>query len=80
MQVHLFKGPERIFAATRDADGANLPRRWAPWSPFKTVEMIRGERMPGIDVDECLDDLAAYGFHVTDAHVRVPPEAIGHSS
>ncbi len=77
MQVHLFRGPGRIFGMTADAAGANLPGRFAPWSAFKTVEMTRGEPQPGVNVDECLDDIAAHGFHLTDAHVRITEQAAG---
>lgn len=76
MQVHIFRGPGRIFGVTTQSSGANLPRKYAPWASFKTIEIHRGEATPGIDADECLDDLEAYGVHVTDAHVRITEEAI----
>ena len=76
MQVHLFRGPDRIFGFTSDLSGANLPPQFAPWSHFKTVEMQHGESMPGVDVAECLADLEAFGVHVTDAHVRITPQAV----
>ena len=59
-----------------DPSGADLPPRYAPWAPFKTLELRRGEPTPGLDVDECLDDLAAYGVHVTDAHARITEQAL----
>jgi hypothetical protein len=74
MQVHSFRGPGRIFGCTGDS-GENLPPQFGPWAAFKTLEMARGEAQPGVNVDECLDDIAAHGFHVTDAHVRVAPPA-----
>lgn len=77
MQVHLFRGPERIFAITSDADGANLPTRFGTWTPVKTVEMIRGQTMPGVVVEECLDDIETHGVHITDAHVRITEQALG---
>jgi len=76
MQVHLFRGPGRVFGCTKDPSGTNLPSKYAPWSIFKTVEMQKGERMPGIDVDECLQDLETYGVHITDAHIRITEQAI----
>lgn len=78
MQVHLFRGPGRVFGFTADASGANLPTQFAPWSPFKSVEMHQGEPMPGVEVDECLADMAAFGVHVTDAHVRITEQALRH--
>jgi len=72
MQVHLFRGPGRVFGFTSDLSGANLPPQFAPWSHFKSVEMRQGEPMAGVDVDECLADLETFGMHVTDAHVRIP--------
>ncbi|HZX27964.1 MAG TPA: hypothetical protein VFF16_12895 [Telluria sp.] len=77
MQVHLFRGPGRIFAFTGDLAGANLPAQFAPWTHFKTVVMHPGEPMPGVDVDECLADLETFGIHVTDAHVRITESAAG---
>jgi hypothetical protein len=76
MQVHLFRGPGRVFGFTADQAGANLPPRFAPWTHFKSVEMHQGEPMPGVDVDDCLADIAAFGIHVTDAHVRITQQAM----
>jgi hypothetical protein len=39
--------------------------------------LVRGQTQPDIDVDDCLDDVARYGIHVTDAHVRITEQAIG---
>jgi hypothetical protein len=33
--------------------------------------MTRDEDQAGVDVTECLDDIEAFGFHLTDAHVRI---------
>ena len=71
MQIHLFRADSRVFGATRAEDGANLPAGFGAWTPFRMVEMNPGETMPGIDVDECLADVADYGFHLTDAHERI---------
>jgi hypothetical protein len=71
MLVHVFRGPGRVFACTADATGANLPPKFAPWTPFKSVDVNRGSPTPGLNADECLDDLEQHGFHVTDAHVRI---------
>jgi hypothetical protein len=76
MQVHLFRGPGRVFGFTADPAGANLPAQFAPWSHFKSVEMRPGEPMPGVEVDECLADMAAFGVHLTDAHVRITEQAL----
>ena len=75
MQVYLFRGVGRIFGFTPDGAGANLPTKYGPWVVFKAVEMRRGETMPGVVVDECLDDIEQYGFHLTDAHVRITDRA-----
>lgn len=77
MQVHLFRGDGRVFAATADPEGTNLPSGYGPWARFKSVEMIASEPMPGVDVDTCLADIAAHGFHLTDAHVRITDQALG---
>ena len=72
MQVHIFRGTGRIFGFTEDVAGANLPLRYAPWNPFRTISLAReGEPTPGVDTRECLDDIDHYGFHITDAHVRI---------
>jgi len=72
MQVHVFRGPDRIFGFTEDAGGSNLPSRFAPWASFKTVELQRdGEPVRGVHTQECLDDIERYGYHVTDAHTRI---------
>ena len=61
-----------MFGCTRDATGSNLPQKFAPWTPFKSLELARdGKPTPGVDTTECLDDVEKYGFHVTDAHVRI---------
>lgn len=51
--------------------GGNLPSKFAPWSAFKSIELRRGEPAPGLNTDECVDDLQAHGFHITDAHARI---------
>lgn len=71
MLVHIFRGPGRVFGFTADPAGANLPARFAPWNAFKSVELLRDAVTPGVDANVCLDDIAARGFHVTDAHVRI---------
>jgi hypothetical protein len=76
MLVHIFRGPGRVFAVTKDADGTNLPTKYQPWTSFKSLEMRKGEAQAGVNVDECLDDIEKYGFHVTDAHVRITEQAI----
>lgn len=76
MQVHIFRGPGRIFGFTASVGGENLPQKYAPWTAFKSIELHRGERTPGVDADECLNDLEAYGIHITDAHIRITEEAM----
>jgi len=77
MQIHLFRGTGRVFGFTESAGGDNLPPRYGPWAAFKSVEMTRDEPMPGVQVNECLDDIAAHGFHLTDAHTRITQLATG---
>jgi hypothetical protein len=37
-----------------------------------TLEMNKGVATPGgVSTDECLDDIERYGYHLTDAHVRI---------
>lgn len=76
MQVHVFKGPGRIFAVTADVAGSNLPLEYAPWAAFKTIELRKGVPTPGLDVDECLSDLEMHGLHLTDAHVRITEQVL----
>ena len=76
MQLHIFRGPGRIFAFTAHSASENLPQKYAPWIPFKSIELCKDVRTPGVDANECLDDIAAYGVHVTDAHIRITEEAI----
>jgi hypothetical protein len=76
MQVHIFRGPDRVFGFTTDATGNNLPQKYAPWSTFKTIELRRGEKTPGVNSDECLGDIETYGVHITDAHSRITEEAV----
>ena len=75
-EVHLFKGPGRVFGATLDATGHNLPPQFGPWETFKSITLSRSAVTPGIDAGECLDDLERYGFHITDAHVRITDRAV----
>jgi hypothetical protein len=76
MQVHLFRGPGRIFGCTENATGSNLPSQLGPWNSFKSIILNRDEEpTPGINTRECLDDIKNYGFHLTDAHVRITEKA-----
>lgn len=72
----ILRGPGRIFGFTAQPSGENLPQKYAPWSELKTIELRKGEHTPGIDADECLNDIEAYGVHVTDAHARITEDAI----
>jgi hypothetical protein len=33
--------------------------------------MTKGVATPGVNTDECLDDIDTHGYHLTDAHVRI---------
>jgi hypothetical protein len=79
MQVHIFRGPGRIFGFTAQNDGSNLPAQYAPWAAFRTLDVARGTHQVSFDVNECLDDIEKHGFHLTDAHVRVT-ERVGQNS
>jgi hypothetical protein len=35
-----------------------------------------GEPTPGVNVDECLGDIKRFGFHITDAHVRITDSSV----
>ncbi len=76
MNVHIFRGPGRVFAFTTDPSGANLPPKYHPWAAFKSIELRKGMPTPGVDVDDCLSDLEVHGVHITDAHVRITEDAI----
>ena len=77
MKVYIFRGPGRVFGATDVATGENLPSQFAPWNAVKEIELNReGESTPGLNTAECLDDIEKYGFHVTDAHVRITESVV----
>lgn len=76
MQVHIFRADGRVFGFTADSGGENLPSKYGAWVPFKTLAMEKGAPQPGVNVDECLDDIARFGFHITDAHVRITQNAV----
>jgi len=72
MLVHSFRGTGRVFGFTEDANGAKLPSQYGPWTAFKALDLNRdGVPTPGVNTSECLDDIQKYGFHVTDAHIRI---------
>jgi hypothetical protein len=76
MQVHIFRANGRVFGFTGDSHGANLPSTYGAWVPFKTLVMEKGGSQAGVNVDECLEDIERYGFHLTDAHVRITDKAV----
>ena len=76
MRIHAFKADGRVFGFTASETGENLPSGFGPWTAFKTLTMVRGESLPGVDVDECLDDIEAHGLHVTDAHKRITGQVV----
>ena len=76
MQVYIFRGEGRVFGFTRDSGGGNLPVKYGPWSAFKSLELVRSRTQPGVNVEECLDDIEQHGLHVTDAHARITEQAI----
>jgi hypothetical protein len=77
MQVQVYRGSGRVFAVIEEGSDARLPERYGPWALFKPLELVRGQPQPGLHVDECLDDIARHGIHVTDAHTRITEQAIG---
>jgi len=77
MLVHIFRGPGRVFGFTENATGANLPSQFSPWTAFKSIDLSRDrESRPGVDTNECLEDIEKHGFHITDAHVRITESVI----
>jgi hypothetical protein len=38
--------------------------------------MTRDEPQQGVSVNECIDDVEKYGFHLTDAHVRITERVV----
>ena len=36
----------------------------------------RGDAIPNVRTDECLDDIEKYGIHVTEAHIRITESVI----
>ncbi len=78
MQVYIFRSLGRVFGFTQIATGGNLPSKFLPWTAFKTIELNRdGADTPGVNTAECLDDIEKYGFHITDAHVRITDSVAG---
>ncbi len=71
MQVHIFKGQGRVFGFTSEDVSEKLPSQYGPWTAFKSLHLERGQVNTNFDVNECLDDIEKYGFHLTDAHVRI---------
>jgi hypothetical protein len=77
MFVDVFRGTGRVYAITESGVGmSKLPKRYGPWTAFKTIELVKGQPTPSVHVEECLADLAQFGIHVTDAHSRITEEAI----
>ena len=71
MKIHIFRGVGRVFGFTPDNTGQNLPAQYGPWSVFRTFDLNRGDVQTNFNVDECLDDIEKFGFHLTDAHMRI---------
>ena len=76
MRLYLFRGTGRVFGVTADDAGSNLPEAPGPWQSFKVLDLERGQAQPGLDVDECLDDIEAHGIHITDAHMRITDQFV----
>src|SRR5215211_3094099 len=76
MMIHIFKGIDRVFACTAESSGSSLPEKFGPWEAFKSLELNRGQAQPGINVEECLDDIETFGVHLTKAHVRITAQAL----
>ena len=79
MRVYAFRGTGRVFGFTEDEAGANLPAQYGPWAAFKSLELTRGNAQIGVNVNDCLDDIEAHGFHLTDAHIRITERALNKS-
>jgi hypothetical protein len=53
-----------------------IPGQYGPWSVFKIVEMSGDEPKQSVNIDECIDDIEKYGFHLTDAHIRITERVV----
>ena len=71
MQVHIFRGTGRVSPSPHMQAGGDLPTQYGPWTAFKSVKMHPDEPQGGVDVNACLADIDAHGFHLTDAHRRI---------
>jgi hypothetical protein len=78
MRVYVFRGRGRVFGFIPDDASINLPAAYGPWIGFKSFDLKWGDVNGNFDVNECLDDIAKYGFHLTDAHVRITEQAAGY--
>jgi hypothetical protein len=67
MQVHIYRGSGRVFGFT--LNGAGLPAQFGPW--IQGSRSKQGDAQTNFDVNDCLDDIEQFGFHLTDAHVRI---------
>lgn len=76
MLVHIFRGPGRVFGFTTEESGTNLPVAFGPWNTFKSLTLTRNIATPGVNADDCLDDIERHGFHMTDAHIRITDQAL----
>lgn len=77
MPIYSFRGRDRVFGFVGEDADARLPAVYGPWTRFKSFELKRGDVNDNFDVNECLDDIEKYGFHLTDAHVRITDRAVG---
>ena len=77
MKIQIYRGTGRVFAFVAVGHETPLPQRHGPWASFKIVDLVAGQPQPGVDVGDCLEDIARHGIHVTDAHARITQEAIG---
>lgn len=77
MIIQVFRGAGRVCAFVRVELQEALPRRYGPWECLASIELTRGEAHPSVLVNDCLDDIADFGVHVTDAGIRITPDALG---
>jgi len=76
IKVCIYRGPGRIFGFSAENGASHLPAQYAPWTAFRTLDVSRGTHQVSFDVNECLDDIEKYGFHLTDAHVRITEQVV----
>lgn len=77
MIVHVFTGPDSVYAFTEDSTGSNLPSKLGAWTRFKKVELKKDVTATTLDTKACVTGIKEDGYYISKADIPFIEAEVG---